>query len=106
MSETKLLNCPFCGGEAEIVVGKFEYERSPGVKYDYTARCKECASESDLFYSEEEAINAWNTRKLMERIVERLEAEKTEYERSGREFTSFVVDDCLQIVKEEGGLND
>lgn len=62
MSETKLLPCPFCGGEAELV----------GDNYHWVL-CKGCKGGSHAFKTVEEAINAWNTRKPVERILEKLE---------------------------------
>ena len=59
------------------------------------------------------AISNWNTRKPTERIVERLEERKEgylkQYEKtftasSRRAYESY--DDAIDIVKEEGGLND
>ena len=52
MSETKILPCPFCGGEAEI--------RTNFVHH--FAICKECNTVSDYMNSKAEAIAAWNRR--------------------------------------------
>lgn len=64
MSE-KLLPCPFCGGEAEISL----------YLGNYGVACTECMGA--IFpargMTKGEAIKAWNTRKPMERILERLE---------------------------------
>ena len=68
MSEIKLLSCPFCGGEAKIcdedfLKGRFVY-------------CTECGIQTQLYVTGntiEKAVSDWNTRKPMERIVERLE---------------------------------
>ncbi len=65
MSETKLLPCPFCGGEATL--------RKSEVTQLYHVACFECGCRQDSSYKSESAINAWNTRKPMDDIVERLE---------------------------------
>lgn len=89
MSEIK--NCPFCGGEAH----KFENVIDKG---KWFVECKECGA-SVLYRSENSAVKAWNTRKPMERIVERLE-EMTD----SRVFIDPF--EAIVIVKEEGGLNE
>lgn len=80
MSETKLLPCPFCGGEANIrpmydVIG-WTKEDEPIEKLRYVAECEneDCWSNpvTNPFDTEQQAIEAWNTRKPMDNIVERL----------------------------------
>lgn len=72
-SDKRLLSCPFCGGEATI----FKMKLGPH-EYGYGGMCKNtpfCCSLVAIHKTKEEAIAAWNTRKPMERIVERLEEE-------------------------------
>lgn len=57
-SET-LLNCPFCGGEAKV--------------YDGQVVCTNCWSGSACENTTEKAIEKWNTRKPIDKIVEELE---------------------------------
>ena len=72
MGTTKLLPCPFCGGQAGCE--KIEYGLAPG----YRIRCVRCQSSSPIFYSgydliserdlsleeiRERATKAWNNRK-------------------------------------------
>lgn len=89
MSTDIIKKCPFCGGEAEVC------------GY-YFIQCTKCGSSTLTHTNREEAIKAWNTRKPMERIVERLGKIKDiawdeEYQ---------IVCDVIEIVKEVGGMDD
>lgn len=57
MAETELLSCPFCGGEAEVKYGCWDYNC-------YLVECKSCAGTviDTRWDSPEEAIEAWNRR--------------------------------------------
>ena len=89
MSEIELLPCPFCGGEAVVHV-------NDGVR----VICRNCSATTKILvdgFSQgkpngsaiKSVINAWNTRKPMERIAEQLEEELNladkEKERCARE---------------------
>lgn len=68
MSDIKLLPCPFCGGEAEML----NYSES-----EWLVNCPACGGMVEKWRkTEAEAIEQWNTRKPMERIVEQLEEAK------------------------------
>ena len=82
MSDIKLLPCPFCGGEARLDT---EMSRRCLI---IRIKCKSCHAKiagycADIGDEEkaltniddctEKAVKCWNTRKPMERIVERLE---------------------------------
>lgn len=53
MEKIKLLNCPFCGGKADVDVGNF------GGMVCY---CEICFSQGKQCETEAEAIEAWNRR--------------------------------------------
>ena len=116
MSETKLLNCPFCGGKASF--WRLSEKQKDGYTDCVFVRCKDCyASTKKIEYNArihkndseyDEAKQLWNTRKPMERIVEKLEESYRLYaigfnaeDRGGYDAYS----DAIEIVKEEGGLN-
>ena len=101
----RLLSCPFCGGEAEIL------EHDNGWAIWHCIMCKNCKASQEWRkgYTKEEAIKAWNTRKPMERIMERLK-EEPYINKGGELFLNGYNEDCLplrkvfEIVKEEGGI--
>lgn len=53
----ELKPCPFCGGEAECT--KWWSATMSG---KYATVCKKCSCGTDYYYTEAEAIEAWNTR--------------------------------------------
>lgn len=61
MSEIKLLPCPFCGGEAKVIENNCYTDI-------HSVMCKNCFSESDRYHTQDEAIEAWNTRKPMQEV--------------------------------------
>lgn len=71
MSDTKLKQCPFCGGEADIEdIGENEND------HYYMITCKNSACSGSFCFGQrtkEDLIKAYNRRKPMERIVEQLE---------------------------------
>lgn len=67
---SKLKRCPFCGGGAEVIE----------TEIDWYVRCTKCSGGVQATISEQEAIRQWNTRKPMDRIVERLEKESSFFE--------------------------
>lgn len=108
-----LLRCPFCGGEAQL-------QQIPSATWDkFVVTCKSskcCAfyigyCDEGLYDTRTKAVEAWNTRKPMERILERLEKGQEECyklfaigfnaeDRAGYDAYS----DAIEIVKEEGGI--
>lgn len=102
---SKLLNCPFCGGEAKIVkyCGKkiiVYVECSNCLAYMGNQRIMTSSSRGkEYFESEEKLINAWNTRTPIANIVEKLEEEKSDCgERTGY-FKG--IEKAINIVKQE-----
>ena len=49
---SELLSCPFCGEKARI--DRYEHF--------YRVLCTDCPASTEWLYSEQEAIDAWNTR--------------------------------------------
>ena len=109
MQNDKLLPCPFCNRRAEL-----RYDKD-GFSYIVCAN-DGCYVRTDGHLNEESAIKHWNTRKPMERIVERLE-EKIELHKkqsiderleASEQFVQVRQKNCfvnaLKIVKEEGGI--
>lgn len=105
MSEIKLLPCPFCGGEA-----KLESNGQYAVVGCMNSNCQgyACCYKYD---SKKEAIEHWNTRKPMERIIERIENARQKYQRLVKEqgekedeAINILFRGMMNIVKEEGGI--
>ena len=107
MSEIKLLPCPFCGGEFEEINNT---SCKQGDNWLWSTECMECG----LFIEDkdkENLIKRINTRKSMERIVERLEEEKIEMYKEWLKSSHFEdkgkylgCKRTIEIVEEEGGI--
>lgn len=107
MSEIKLLPCPLCGGEAiqeagERIVWYDEYE------YFECVHCTNCKASVEG-ETVEEAVTKWNTRKAMERIIERIcnvrnNTPSTDF-KNGCNASLHQIHREIDIkVKEEGGI--
>ena len=94
MSEIKLLPCPFCGSHKVSVVNVAEYGCFIIVK------CNNCGCNTSGKSDEHESsvIKKWNTRKPMERIIERIESFPH------GDFNVETMEELIEIVKEEGGI--
>ena len=95
MSEIKLLPCPFCGGEAS----ELKYFPHNARRIKTRIYCKNCRVNSGDWGRKDFAIKAWNTRKPMEQIVERLEEYREE---NKHEENSGFIDCCIDIVRAGG----
>ena len=117
MSEIKLLPCPFCDGEAEIITEKSRVGQVGRVE------CVKCSCKKTVLKApnyegdiEKDITDSWNTRKPMERIVERLEEEKSkfayvynlDYDKGHiNDYADTMqegIEVAIEIVKEEGGI--
>lgn len=56
----ELKPCPFCGTGAEMV--EEIRHHATGNKIWYRPICPECQCDLGMFYTEEEAVEAWNRR--------------------------------------------
>ena len=115
-----LLPCPFCGGEAEFY--RTPVKTNGGWCDGVAVRCKNCEARTNrVLYDAkkhpndeeyDEAAAAWNQRKPMERILERLE-NNSFWTESTYDIDGYCNDDsqevidldkAIEIVKEEGGF--
>lgn len=104
MIDIKLKECPFCGCEDMTIA-----ERPRRTNKLYVVYCNNCEAESGEWDSEEKAIDWWNTRKPMDRIVEQLEAEQKFYDKASETFihstnhiSSNAFQKAIEIVKAGG----
>ena len=107
MSEIKLLPCPFCSNK------DVRLQHRGRNQYGYYVICKNCGCRTPYYKYQfssneklrEEAIATWNTRKPMERIIERLEEEATAYEDNFGELIDCIPEHiAIEIVREESGI--
>ena len=108
MSEIKLLLCPFCGGEARL-------KQVPTATYDgFVVTCgnKKCCAfyigygDEGLYETREKAVAAWNTRKPMDQIIEKLKERHKVHEENLKEchaqnnFNGAVKESCMKTENE------
>lgn len=99
----QLAKCPFCGGDN---VGLWNNRSaSPLIQSTCEVHCYDCHFGLAPSKTKEEAIEAWNNRKPMDRIMERLEdnkiwSELLIYSLTHRERE--IIKKAIEIVKEEG----
>lgn len=83
----KLKKCPFCGGEAEFATSHKRW-----------VQCKECLAESVYCDTPEQAIAAWNNRKPVEDVLERLEKKIKPLHNPN---WNAAIEESIQIIKGE-----
>ena len=106
-NKIKLLPCPFCGGEAEIVTEKSRVGQVGRVE------CVKCSCKKTVLKApnyegdiEKDITDSWNTRKPMERIVERLE-EAEKHCLKMHDWTGHTsICQAIEIVMEGGGIDE
>lgn len=99
-SDIKLLPCPFCGGEAHKRIA-FPCDADGMEMNLHIVGCETCDIEFSWLWDEEVAIELWNTRKPIDRIVEELEEYRDMVTIQARGF----VQTAINIVK-DGGKNE
>lgn len=105
MMTKKLKPCPFCGGEAQLAkLGK----------QVWVMRCTQCECKLNQIYkTEQQAIEAWNRREPMDKIVEQLEELKKRHFLTmantgddkldlAYEYVGNALDTAIEIVKSGG----
>lgn len=55
----KLKRCPFCGGEADVLLSEGVAPNIPDI---FWVQCKNCEVDTMAYTQREKAINEWNTR--------------------------------------------
>ena len=93
--------CPCCNSE-DISVGSvvvLDIE-------ELYIKCNSCGLKFQIRkeYGWEELLKRWNTRKPMERIVERLEEATFPHKFGGEVEMMILKNKAIEIVKEEGGM--
>lgn len=103
---SKLKRCPICNGKVVFEICHCKHEEWFG----RTITCRHCDL---IFYgsmdgmSEEQLAEEWNTRKPLDRIAERLEDETIALEDDYGDFVECIPKEiAIEIVKEEGGMNE
>lgn len=107
MNNIKLLPCPFCGGEVEYHPLSHHMNNFWNKNTIYCPSCDFMMEGSSTI----SLIKRWNTRKPIERIVERM---KKKIQASDTKFDNITemnayddgVDDAIEIVKEEGSIDE
>ena len=62
IDDKRIKPCPFCGGKAEIITNDDELRGFTDDELEYSVCCTRCSCNSGWGLSEDDAVNAWNTR--------------------------------------------
>ena len=109
MSELKIVieehkKCPCCHSEDISVGSVVVLDRE-----ELYIKCNSCGLKLQIRkeYGYGELLKHWNTRKSMERIMQRLEDETIALEDNYGDFVECIPKEiAIEIVKEEGGMNE
>ena len=92
MSEIKLLRCPFCGGDNLGMWHNHLFSEG------YEVRCYDCHFGLEQKTTKEEAVAAWNNRKPVEDVLERLEKKIRPLHNVN---WNAAMEEAIEIIKEE-----
>lgn len=99
----KLKPCPFCGGEA--VTYSSDIDMYGNLMYGAMCKHTGCGVISCVYPSKEQAIEAWNRREPMDKIVEQLIANSGIVEDGDGHAGHFVfTETAIEIVKSGGKM--
>lgn len=104
----KLKPCPFCGGEARV---NERYRGGTANRKMYWISCSACGisqqhDNTSGYRYQSKAIDRWNTRKPIDKVIEQLEKASC-YIEDGCGHAGHLVftDDAIEIVK-KGGVEE
>ena len=108
MSEVKLKPCPFCGGKVKL----YGNPMLIGAKVEIyqIVICDDCSCRTDFCETVADAIEKWNTRKPIKKIVEQLEewtfnADINLGDGTVKNSDLIASENAIEIVK-RGGVDD
>lgn len=76
MPSEKLLPCPFCGGEAKLVMHSPRMQTTPSETTKYSVECVQCHANRGIYIGKENATFSWNARHDPEKDQLRQENER------------------------------
>jgi len=98
MNNIKLLPCPFCGGAVEYHPLSHHMNNFWNKNTIYCPSCDFMMEGSSTIH----LVKRWNTRRPMEHILTRLK----ELKANAFNDESVIMSDAIDIVKEEGSINE